>query len=120
MSRCFTLGCARDAEMVLRGGPAADVSLCGPCAADLIDSGRADRLGPFSLVLGKPLKDLSEEEFDTEVERRHALRYPTGCPNGCEACYVRLQPPVTSAESQAYIDGGAPGLRAMREEVGRV
>jgi hypothetical protein len=40
--------------MVLRGGPtgsAADVSICGPCAADLIESGHARRLSAFSLTM---------------------------------------------------------------------
>jgi hypothetical protein len=30
-------------------GASADVELCGPCAADLIDAGRAERIGPFAV-----------------------------------------------------------------------
>lgn len=54
MTICFSSQCARVGELVLRGGPTgggADVEVCGPCAADLIDAGRVRRLGAFGLEM---------------------------------------------------------------------
>lgn len=37
-------------------GGGADVEICGHCAADLIDAGRARRRGPFGLEMIEPHK----------------------------------------------------------------